>query len=142
MMTAIYIAAFLAAAAAIAGASTLFWRWWVASMPAPPHWQEAFRVVWCDVYKLQWERRPRVIWVPGEAFVCNGRLVAGKADPGAVTVAFAVGKPVSDTGFAHELRHEARRRLGVDPDGQHISGDWKPGGIVDQAQVALRERGW
>lgn len=141
MTTAIYIAVFVGIVALLAGGATLFWRRWVNRMPSPPNWMEAFRVIWVDVYRMDWAKRPRVVWVVGQSFAHNGAPVAGIADQRAVTVAFSPGARVSETAFAHELRHASRRTLGVDPDGKHLSGDWQPGGIVAQAQEALKGRG-
>jgi hypothetical protein len=141
MMTVGYVLIFVAVALAVAIGATLFWRWWVASMPAPRGWMDAFRIVWCECYGLSWETRPRVVWVVGRSFVHSGAPVAGVADVRAVTVAFSAGAKVSETAFAHELRHAARRAKGLDPDGTHITGDWLPGGIVAKAQTALRARG-
>ena len=134
MTAAIYIAMFIGIVAAIAGTSMLLWRGWIASMPSPPNWQEAFRFLWVDLYGMPWEQRPRVIWVAAP-FVSGGRMVSGKADIGAVTVVAA--SRVSDTSLAHELWHEARRLTGLFPDPDHLT-DWS---FVDRAQAALRERG-
>jgi hypothetical protein len=135
------LALFLLAVGVIAAGSTLFWRWWAGRMPSPPRWQEAFLLVWVDIYGMPWDDRPRVIWVSGQSFTHNGKPVTGITDRGAITVAFLPGFKVSDTAFAHELRHAARHALGIDGDGEHVVDDWQPGGIVAQAQEALRARG-
>lgn len=142
MMTAVYIATFLGIVVAIAGGATMFWRRWVDRMPTPADWMEAFRIIWVDVYGMPWERRPRVIWVPGQLYAHNGHAVTGIADQGAITVGFSPDARVSQTAFAHELCHASRRLKGIDPDGGHITADWTPDGIVATANAALRSRGW
>lgn len=140
-MTALYIALFFVFSGAIAGGSMLLWRYWIASMPTPPRWMEAFRIVWVDCYQMPWEQRPRVIWIVGMSFEHNAQAVAGTSDPGAITVAFRNGVLIADTAFAHELRHAARRAMGIDPDAKHTTGDWQLGGAVWRAQDRLRKQG-
>lgn len=140
----VYIAGFLVASALIAGSSCLVWRAVLRSMPNPPHWMDAFELVWCDVYLMEWKDRPRVVFVWGESFEHCGAQVAGLSEfNGAITVAVA-GKTtkISDTAFAHELRHQARRLLGFGPDPGHKDADWAIAGIVERANQKLRQNGW
>lgn len=149
MTYALYIGGFILAAGLMVAASRLVWARILNAMPNPPHWMDAFELVWCDVYGMDWAERPRVIFVWGESFEHAGKQVAGLSEEtNAVTVAVPDTVPgqqaakISDTQFAHELRHQARLRIGFGPDLEHKAADWGPGGIVEYAVKKVRERGW
>lgn len=139
-----YFAGFVVAVAVIIAVSQWVWNREIASLPTPPHWLEAFKIVWVEWYLMPWESRPRVIWVRGKTFVCStGKVVAGEADSVGVTVAVETDTtPVSATAFCHELWHVALRLKGMDPDGPHLSAAWGSMGIVGRAESALRSKGW
>lgn len=141
MTYAVYIAAFLVASCIIATASWFVWHAIIRAMPSPPHWMDAFRLVWCDVYGVDWDKRPRVIFVWGQSFEHNGKQCAGLSDYSSITVAIPHGKftQVSDTAFAHELWHQARLLKGMGHDPEHKAADWV---LVAVANRGLRERGW
>lgn len=140
----LYFGAFLAAVAVIVLGSHFVWKRQVAALPTPPYWMEAFHVIWVEWYAMPWNSRPRVIWVPGRGFRNSaGEFVAGESDGNSVTCAAAdEGTPVSSLALAHELWHVALRLRGMDPDGGHTGAAWRPSGIVDRTNAALRARGW
>ena len=139
----LYYALFFGAVGAIAGGSWLVWRAFERSGPEPKHLYEAFRYVWVDCYEMDWEQRPRLIFVHGRSFNCAGQEVAGMSQYNAITVAMEDDDtPLSSTAFAHELRHQARARKGLPTDPGHKAPDWAPGGIVARTNEELRKRGW
>jgi hypothetical protein len=135
---------FVAAVAVIVAISHVIWQRQVKSLPAPPHWVEAWRLIWCDTYGMSWESSPRIVWVRGQTFRCStGAMVYGESDGGAITVAVETDTtPVSATALAHEGWHCALRLKGLNPDAGHLSAAWLPMGMVDVANRRCRERGW
>lgn len=140
----LYLGGFMVASVTIVVMCHLIWEKRRNSLPTPPHWLDAFKIIWCDIYLMPWESRPRVIWVDGKAFnSSSGQLTASESDSVAVTVAMETDMtPVSSTAVAHELWHVALRLKGLRPDGEHVSSAWGLGGVVSRANEELRSRGW
>lgn len=95
----------------------------------PPEVLEAMRVIWLDLWKMDWDKRPTLYAYPaaklnchdGRGWMDNGRCIAGlsrSADGGtglaqaSCTVALWAGCKPHETSLVHELRH-ARRWLEV-----------------------------
>lgn len=135
---------FVAAVALVVLVSHLVWQRKLKSLPSPPHWLEAWRLIWCDTYGMVWESSPRIVWVKGKAFMNSaGQMVAGESDGLSITVACGSDTtPVSATALAHEAWHCALRAKGLNPDAGHLSAAWAPQGMVSVANTRCRERGW
>jgi hypothetical protein len=145
---------FLAAIVAVAVPVVLVIRRKSKEYPIPTLAQQArcFAIVW-DLYDVPDSARPPMIrWVCGDLLNCyggrgwtviGGTCVAGVSwqDQNTCAVAWPPGtKKLSDTAFAHELWHAATWVLGgIDPD--HTGPGFAPGGQVEQANKALKERG-
>jgi hypothetical protein len=104
---------------------------------------------------------PLVRWKQGEALSCTDPnsgargfpvflLEDGEAKPGcregytmspySCDVAWHGELSFSETALAHELLHVAHLRQGIF-DGDHKRPEWQPGGLLDQANAAIREAG-
>lgn len=130
----------------------------------------ASRIVWWGTYEMHRDRPP-VVWVSPEHLTCSPdllghlrgfdspnpahRCVAGVTflPLGECYVAAPEGYPISRTSFAHELAHAAiwYWRLDGDPRGApgenpgadvtHDYAAFAPGGLLEQANAALKEAG-
>lgn len=111
---------------------------------------KAMKIVWNETYGRT-DTPPEVTWIESQFLNCGsgngweylGTCVAGLSwtDSGISQCAWP--KPailISVSSFAHELCHHYLARIGQ-PDPNHTGPGFAPGGIKDQANMALKAAG-
>lgn len=107
--------------------------------------ENAARVVWHDVYKIQTCPLPKLVWeIPAFGFPCldydHGRCVSGRYVPWSNTIYFILDGRLHDSALSHELFHAALVCWGMQSgDPKHLSSAWP---VVDTANTHLSETGW
>lgn len=118
----------------------------------------ATNIVWYKTYGMV-VTPPDINWKEGSDLTCNNNTgfitiyeLNGKSNTGCVAgamyldsweaiIAWPAGAMFHEVAFGHEYGHAFLYLTTGDPDNDHLTSFWKPGGLLETANKALQDQG-